>query len=558
MSVVEGDRLVVAGVQADRDVAGGGLSHADLLAALPGDLDHHLQVLGQKALGILPALTELLPPIGVPGPGLLDDAQVDGHVDERALPADPLAVHDVDLGLAERGRRLVLDHLHPGAVPDYLRALLDGFDPTDVETDRGVELQRPAARRGLGAAEHDADLLAQLVDEDGDGVGPVQRGCQLAQGLRHEPGLQPDVRVAHVTFDLGAGGQRSDRVDHDHVEGPGADQHVGYLQRLLAGVRLGDEEVVDVHPDGPGVHGVHGVLGVDVGADPTIALGLCHHVHGERGLAGGLGAKDLDDPPPGEAPDAKRYVERQRPRRDDVDLHAHVVAHAHDGTLAELLLDLAHGHLEGLVTLHRLASSHSAGWTLPGWTFAGWTVLTLRGGCDGHPPRSCKLVVRRPTIPPNTRSGGGPSTARRVVSTCHRTRPPSLAKPHAFTQVDGPLLRLPSLGTVLRRSPGEPPVHPTDPLVASLPVQRRLGSDGVAALVAAYREGVSGEDLAATFGVNRTTVLGHVRRNGVPKRDRRALRGADLDRAIERYAEGRSGDWVAGSWRWRRARCASP
>ncbi|HLH68869.1 MAG TPA: hypothetical protein VKY90_07530 [Candidatus Dormibacteraeota bacterium] len=80
----------------------------------------------------------------------------------------------------------------------------------------------------------------------------------------------------------------------------------------------------------------------------------------------------------------------------------------------------------------------------------------------------------------------------------------------------------------------------------------------MAALVAAYREGVSGEDLAATFGVNRTTVLGHVRRNGVPKRDRRALRGADLDRAIELYAEGRSGDWVAGSWRWRRARCASP
>ena len=64
-------------------------------------------------------------------------------------------------------------------------------------------------------------------------------------------------------------------------------------------------------------------------------------------------------------------------------------------------------------------------------------------------------------------------------------------------------------------------------------------------MVAAYRRGVPVEELAVAFRVNRTTVLGHVRRYGVPKRDRRALRGTDLDRAIELYAEGRSADWVA-------------
>lgn len=116
--------------------------------------------------------------------------------------------------------------------------------------------------------------------------------------------------------------------------------------------------------------------------------------------------------------------------------------------------------------------------------------------------------------------------------------------PHAFTQVDGPLLHLPPLGTVLRQVPGAAPVHPTDSIVATLPVQRRLGPDEVAALVTAYRQGVSVEELAATFVVNRTTVLGHVRRHGVPKRDRRALRGADLERAVELYVGGRSADWV--------------
>ena len=103
---------------------------------------------------------------------------------------------------------------------------------------------------------------------------------------------------------------------------------------------------------------------------------------------------------------------------------------------------------------------------------------------------------------------------------------------------------------MLRQSPGEAPVHPTDPLVATLPVQRRLGPDEVAELVAAYREGVPVEELAESLRVNRTTVLGHVRRQGVPKRDRRrALLGGDLDRAVKLYSEGRSADLVAGELR---------
>ena len=169
---------------------------------------------------------------------------------------------------------------------------------------------------------------------------------------------------------------------------------------------------------------------------------------------------------------------------------------------------------------------------------------------------------RLPLLPGSNRltpgGGGRPAVSRHdtgtpanmqvtglVVSTCHSTRPPSAARGHAFTQVDGPVLHLPPLGTVLRQSPGAPPVHPTDPLVTTLPVQRRLDSGSVAELVAAYGRGVPVEELAASFGVNRTTVLGHVRRHGVPKRDRRMLRGADLDRAVGLYGEGRSADWIA-------------
>lgn len=120
-----------------------------------------------------------------------------------------------------------------------------------------------------------------------------------------------------------------------------------------------------------------------------------------------------------------------------------------------------------------------------------------------------------------------------------------MAGSHAFAQVDGPVFQLPPLGTVLRRSPGEAPVHPTDPLVAALPVQRRLGPDEVTELVAAYREGLPVNELAVLFQIDRTTVLGHVRRQGVPKRDRRALGPDAVRKAVHLYGAGLSAESVA-------------
>ena len=108
----------------------------------------------------------------------------------------------------------------------------------DVEADRRVELQRPATWRGLRGAEHHADLLPKLVDEDAHRLGLVQVGGELAQRLRHEPGLQAHVGVAHVALDLGPRGEGGHRVDDEHVERARADQHVGDLQGLLTGVGL--------------------------------------------------------------------------------------------------------------------------------------------------------------------------------------------------------------------------------------------------------------------------------------------------------------------------------
>lgn len=108
-----------------------------------------------------------------------------------------------------------------------------------------------------------------------------------------------------------------------------------------------------------------------------------------------------------------------------------------------------------------------------------------------------------------------------------------------------PFLYLPPLGTVLRQS-GKSPVDPTDALVAALPVQRRLAPDEVTELVASYRNGADVMDMAKRYRVNRTTVMAHLRREGVPPRHPGAVTPENIDRAVRLYEAGESAEFVAG------------
>src|SRR5690606_21480370 len=197
----------------------------------------------EELAGVLLALAQLVALVRVPGTGLLDEAVLHAEVDDAALLGDAHAVEDVELGLLEGRSHLVLDDLDAGAVADRLGALLEGLDATHVETDRGVELERLAARGGLGRAEEHADLLAQLVDEDRGGAGGVEGARDLAQRLRQEAGLEADVAVAHLALDLRLGYQGRDRVHDEDVDAAGADEDVRDLERLLSRVGLGDDEV---------------------------------------------------------------------------------------------------------------------------------------------------------------------------------------------------------------------------------------------------------------------------------------------------------------------------
>ena len=225
----------IVGVDGALGGVGVGVLRRQALAHPIVDLGHQLRVLREERLHVLPALTELLALVGEPGARLLDEAEVDRDVEERPFAADPLAVHDVELGLLERRRALVLDDLDPGAVADHVGPVLDRLDPADVQPDRGVELQRTATRGDLGGVvDHDAvdEVVVAVLDLDVEAVHRARRRLDVDVG--HRKGHQ---LVAHRRED-GLDGEpapvgREQLVLHARVDERG-DQGVE-LRRLGVG-----------------------------------------------------------------------------------------------------------------------------------------------------------------------------------------------------------------------------------------------------------------------------------------------------------------------------------
>src|SRR5204863_6828921 len=162
--------------------------------------------------------------IGIPGSRFFHDAGSDAEIDKLARLGDSLAIHDVEFDLFEGRRHLVLDDLDAGLVADHVLALLDGADAADIETYRGIEFERIAAGRGFGRAEHDADLHADLVDEDDHAVRFGNGSRELAQSLAHQARLEAGQRIAYLALELGARRQRRDGIDDQDFDGAGSHQ----------------------------------------------------------------------------------------------------------------------------------------------------------------------------------------------------------------------------------------------------------------------------------------------------------------------------------------------
>ena len=145
--------------------------------------------------------------------------------------------------------------------------------------------------------------------------------------------------VAHLAVKFGLGDQRGDGVEHDDVDAVRADERLHDIERVFAGVGLGDEQVVQAHADDARVFWIERVLDVDERRESALALRLGDGAQAEGGLAGRLRPVDLDDAAAGQAADAEREIDREGAGGERVDFHPGVAAQPHDRAFAELLRD---------------------------------------------------------------------------------------------------------------------------------------------------------------------------------------------------------------------------
>ena len=111
-----------------------------------------------------------------------------------------------------------------------------------------------------------------------------------------------------------------------------AHQHVGDFQRLLAGIRLRHQQIIDIHAELPGVHQVERMLGVDEGRGAAQFLALRDNTAGPGSSCPRIPARKSR--PPGRAasrrcrgqyPAPANRWKRPRPARTNA-----AVAQAHD------------------------------------------------------------------------------------------------------------------------------------------------------------------------------------------------------------------------------------
>ncbi len=91
--------------------------------------------------------------------------------------------------------------------------------------------------------------------------------------------------VSHLSLDLRLGCEGGHRVYHHHIDGAGAHQHVGDFEGLFAGVRLGDQQLINIDPQLSGIVGIEGVLGINKSRRTALFLGFGQHMKSQCGFA---------------------------------------------------------------------------------------------------------------------------------------------------------------------------------------------------------------------------------------------------------------------------------
>ena len=106
------------------------------------DFGSDLRIFFEVNRGVFLALTYFVAVIGIPCARLIDKIKLNAKINNLAQAMNAFTVHDLEFGLTERGRNLVLHHFHSRFVADYFVALFNRAYTANIEADRRIELER--------------------------------------------------------------------------------------------------------------------------------------------------------------------------------------------------------------------------------------------------------------------------------------------------------------------------------------------------------------------------------------------------------------------------------
>src|SRR6185436_21014950 len=91
----------------------------------------------------------------------------------------------------------VFNYFYSSAATYNFLTFFDLGNLADVESDRSIEFKCLTARGSLRITEHDADLHADLVNEDNTGFGASYDGSELTERLGHKASLFTHMVSTH-------------------------------------------------------------------------------------------------------------------------------------------------------------------------------------------------------------------------------------------------------------------------------------------------------------------------------------------------------------------------
>src|SRR5689334_23210091 len=119
----------------------------------------------QEIPRVFPTLADALAFIAEPRPRFFNEVLCNSEVDQIALAGDAFTVKEVEFGFAKGRGNFIFHDFDSSPVADDGVAVFERADPPYFGANRGIKLQGAPSGRGFGIPEHDADLLADLIDE---------------------------------------------------------------------------------------------------------------------------------------------------------------------------------------------------------------------------------------------------------------------------------------------------------------------------------------------------------------------------------------------------------